>query len=333
MTAQDHHSIFDGRDIQKPTSTDKMTPSEVSMNLEDGTEMEEDMEQTKRPRATERNTVCRDQLLDLFENEDEVDSFTCCILADSSITVEEALASSEAEEWQDAVASEERGLKEKGVLVKSPCPENIRPLKTRYILTKKLGPDGSIIRFKARRVVQGFHQTYGKDFFETFAPVIGFDTLRLILGLSIWNKWPIMTMDFKQAYLNANLKEEIYVKNPDGTTGKLNKALHGLKQAGLEWYKTLKDRILQREAWRPSQRDNCLYIAENQQTGRLAIMAVYVDDLLLAGSWMEELEEMQKHLLRRFEGTVDKDPSTYIGMELTRQQDDSSCIRQDTLEP
>ncbi len=146
IPVQDHHSIFDGRDIQRPKSTDKMTPPETSTENEDHTKMEEDMEQIEHPQAIERNSVCRDQLLDLFGNEDEADSFTCCMLADSSITVEEALASSEAEEWQDAIASEERGLNEKGVLVKTPCPENIRPLKTRYILTKKLGPDGSIIR-------------------------------------------------------------------------------------------------------------------------------------------------------------------------------------------
>ncbi len=62
-------------------------------------------------------------------------------------------------------------------------------------------------------------------------------------------------------------------------------------------------------------------MAEDSQTGKLAIMAVYVDDLLFTGSWMEELGEMQTHLLKTFEGGVDKDPSTYIGMELTRQQD------------
>ncbi len=169
--------------------------------------------------------------------------FTYCMLADTSITVEEALASPEAEDWKDAIAAEERGLQEKGVLVKAQCPTDIRPLKTRYVLSKKLGPDGSVIRYKARRVVQGFHQTYGKDFFETFSPVVGFDTLRLVLGLAAWHGWPISTMDFKQAYLNSGLEEEVYVKNPDGITEKLNKALYGLKQAGFEWNKTLKSRI------------------------------------------------------------------------------------------
>ncbi|MCP4145680.1 MAG: hypothetical protein GY752_10420, partial [bacterium] len=169
--------------------------------------------------------------------------------------------------------------------------------------------------------VQGFHQTYGKDFFETFAPVVGFDTLRLILGPAAWHSWPIRTMDFKQAYLNSNLEEDIYVKNPYGTTEKLEKALYGLKQAGLEWHKTLKNRILTRIRWRPSEHDSCLYIAKDMQTGRLAMMAVYVDDLLLTGSWTEELEEIQTHLLKKFEGAIDKDPNSYIGMELTRQQD------------
>ncbi len=51
------------------------------------------------------------------------------------------------------------------------------------------------------------------------------------------------------------------------------------------------------------------------------MMAIYVDDILFTGTWMEEVEEMQRHLLGTFEGTVNKDPNTYIGMELIRQQD------------
>ncbi len=243
------------------------------------------------------------------------------MLADTSITVEEALTSPEAEEWKRAITTEEHGLDEKGVLVKAECPDGIRPLKTRYVLSRKIAPDGTVNRYKARRVVQGFHQTYGKDFFETFAPVVGFDTLRLVLGLAAWNSWSVRTIDFKQAYLNSDLKEEIYIKNPDGTTEKLKKALYGLKQAGLEWYKTLKSRILQRTPWRLSQHDSCLYVAEDPKAGRLAVMVVYVDDLLLTGTWVQELKDVQEHLMNKFDGTILEDPNIYIRIGITRKQD------------
>ncbi len=153
--------------------------------------------------------------------------------------------SKDADSWTKAIKAEETGLETKGVLSTEKCSPKIKPLKTKYILTKKTTtPDGKVLKFKARRVVQGFHQKYGRDFIETFSPVIGFDTLRIICKIMIERNWKCRTMDFTQAYLNAPLKETIYVTNPDGSTSRLNKALYGLKQAGAEWNKTLKDRVI-----------------------------------------------------------------------------------------
>ncbi|MCP3678431.1 MAG: hypothetical protein GY721_12840, partial [Deltaproteobacteria bacterium] len=84
--------------------------------------------------------------------------------------MEEATTGLEAEQWREAIEKEDKGLEEFGVLVKEDCPNEIKPLKTRYVLTKKIAPDGTIQKFKARRVVQGFNQVYGRDFLETFSP-------------------------------------------------------------------------------------------------------------------------------------------------------------------
>ncbi len=88
---------------------------------------------------------------------------------------------------------------------------------TKYVFSKKKAPDGSIELYKARKVVQGFNQVFGRDYRETFSPVIGYDTLRIILKVVVQLGWEMKTMDFTQAYLNAPLKEEIYVLNTDGT--------------------------------------------------------------------------------------------------------------------
>ncbi len=183
-------------------------------------------------------------------------------------------------------------------------------------LAKKRDPSGTEGHYKARRVVQGFHQVYGRDFLETFVPVVGFNTLRVLLKLTANHGWSMRTMDFTQAYLNAPLKETIYVKNLDGNTGRLNKALYGLKQAGNEWNKTLREHILKRETWRASTFDSCVFFARDGK--RIAVLAVYVNDLLLVGSWKGEIERIQEHLLKKFNGTVELEPRTFLKLEIQR---------------
>ncbi len=104
---------------------------------------------------------------------------------------------------------------------------------------------------------------------------MGFDTLRVILKLMVERGWSMRSMDFTQAYLNAPLKEAIYVKNVDGSTARLNKALYGLKQAGNEWNKTLTTHILTLKTWKQSEFDNCTFFTKDEN--RIAILAVYVD--------------------------------------------------------
>ncbi len=198
----------------------------------------------------------------------------------------------------------------------------MKPLKSIYVLTKKLTPDGSIEKYKARRVVQGFHQVLGRDFFEMFSSVVGFDTIRLVLKLTVEKGWAMRTIDFTQAYLNAPLRETIYVKNKDGSTERLNKALYGLKQAGHEWNRALNMHTLKRSTWKQSEFDNCLFHASDEASQRIGIIAVYVDDLLITGSWIEEIGLIQEHLLNKFKGKVNKNPKTYLQMEIDNDRGD-----------
>ncbi len=87
------------------------------------------------------------------------------------------------------------------------------------------------MKFKARKVVQGFYQVYKWDFLDTFSTVVDFDTLRIMIKMIIEHGWPGRTMNFTQTYLNTPLNDTIFVKNPDGSTRRLKMALYRLKQA------------------------------------------------------------------------------------------------------
>ncbi len=191
---------------------------------------------------------------------------------------------------------------------------------TKYVFSKKKAPDGSIELYKARKVVQGFNQVFGRDYRETFSLVIGYDTLRIILKLVVQLGWEMKTMDFTQAYLNAPLKEEIYVLNTDGTQCRLNKALYGLKQVGLEWNRTLRNHIMKKSPWKQSKYDDCLFFAHSDGPEKaFAVLAIYVDDIIMAGSWKETLQSMQSHLLDKFDGKLDEAPTRFLPLEITRK--------------
>ncbi len=110
--------------------------------------------------------------------------------------------------------------------------------------------------------------------------------------------------------------------NPDGSTTHLNKALYGLKQAGVEWEKTLNDHILKRAMWRQSEYDSCLFFASEGGGGgtKLVVIAVYVDDLFITGPWKKEATGIQDHLLQKFEGKVDENPKSYLGLQMDRDE-------------
>jgi hypothetical protein len=80
----------------------------------------------------------------------------------------------------------------------------------------KRGPDGTIAKHKAHVVAKGFTQTEGINYDETFAPVVKFTTIQLLLTISAHLDLEIHQVDIKTAFLNGELTEEIYLKPPQG---------------------------------------------------------------------------------------------------------------------
>ena len=145
---------------------------------------------------------------------------------------------------------------------------------------------GEIERYKARLVAQGYSQTEGIDFNETFAPVAKFASIRALLALAAIYDLEIHQMDVKTAFLNGDLEEEIYMVQPEGfvVSGKeqlvckLNKSLYGLKQASRAWYQKMDQALLDVKFHR-LQADSCVYVFRRDSL--VIFVALYVDDLLL----------------------------------------------------
>jgi hypothetical protein len=107
------------------------------------------------------------------------------------------------------------------------------------IFKKKLKPDGTIDKYKARLVAKWFTQKEGEDFFDTYSPVTRLTIISVLVVLAASHGLLIHQMDVKTAFLNGELYEEIYMQQPDGFVApgqenkvcRLQKSLYGLKQA------------------------------------------------------------------------------------------------------
>lgn len=147
-------------------------------------------------------------------------------------------------EWIDAIEEEMKMIQKNETWVLVPRPTDKKVIGVKRIYKTKVNPDGLIYKYKARLVAKGFAQEYGVDYFETFARVARHDTIRLLIALAAQRKWKIHQLDIKSAFLNGELKEDVFVEQPNGFISrsvldhvcKLRKTLYGLKQAPRAWY-------------------------------------------------------------------------------------------------
>ncbi|GJZ71738.1 retrovirus-related pol polyprotein from transposon TNT 1-94, partial [Tanacetum coccineum] len=117
-------------------------------------------------------------------------------------------------------------------------------IKLKWIYKVKTTKFGRELKNKARLVAQGFRQEEGIDFEESFAPVARIEAVLIFVANAAYKNMIIYQMDVKTAFLNGELKEEVYVSQPEGFVNqdnpshvyKLKKALYGLKQAPRAWY-------------------------------------------------------------------------------------------------
>nr|GEW30728.1 retrovirus-related Pol polyprotein from transposon TNT 1-94 [Tanacetum cinerariifolium] len=125
--------------------------------------------------------------------------------------------------------------------------DKVMVITLKWIYKVKLDKQGGILKNKARLVACGYRQEKGIDFEESFASVSRLEAIRIFLAFVAHMNMVVYQMDVKTAFLNGNLREEVYVSHPDGFVDpnnpnhvyKLKKALYGLKQAPRTWYDML----------------------------------------------------------------------------------------------
>ena len=116
-------------------------------------------------------------------------------------------------------------------------PPGATTIGCKWVYKTKRDAYGNIERYKARLVAKGFTQKEGIDYNETFSLVSKKDSLRIVMTLVAYFDMELHQMDVKIAFLNGDLDEEVYIKQPEGFCNedklvcKLNRSIYGLKQA------------------------------------------------------------------------------------------------------
>ncbi|GKB40155.1 zinc finger, CCHC-type containing protein [Tanacetum coccineum] len=212
----------------------------------------------------------------------------------------------EVTEEKEAINDEMDSIMGNNTWVLADLPPGCKPLGCKWIFKRKLKVDGTIEKFKARLVIQGFRQKSGIDYFDTYAPVARISTIRLLIAMASIHNLIIHQMDVKTAFLNGDLEEEVYMNQPQGfimpgnenKVCKLIKSLYGLKQAPKQWHQKF-DEVVLSNGYLLNQADKCVY-RKFDETGKGVIICLYVDDMLIFGTDQVQVDLTKEFLSSRF---------------------------------
>ena len=122
--------------------------------------------------------------------------------------------------WKKAIKSEIDFILHNHTWELVDLPQGCKPLSSKWVFKRKQKVDGSIDKYKARLVIKGYKQIEGLDYFDTYYPVMRINSMRMMLAIAALRNLEVHQMDVKTTFLNGDLDEEIYLKQPEGFSKK-----------------------------------------------------------------------------------------------------------------
>lgn len=213
----------------------------------------------------------------------------------------------------------------------------IKVISSRWVLRKKFRANGSIARKKARLVIRGFEETYGIDYFATFASVAKYTTLRMLLAKAAADDLEADHIDVNTAFLNPMLEEDVYMEIPEffemiypelkdneNVYLKLSKALYGLKQAPRAWQKMVHT-FFESVGFHASQADPSLYVGRDG-----VFILLFVDDMLII-SERPQVQTIKGQILEQWKSKDLGPVDTFVGFQIQRNRQRRSLHIHQTL--
>ena len=206
--------------------------------------------------------------------------------------------------------------------------EGMNVVRTTWAYKIKRFPSGLLRKLKARFCVRGDTQKEGIDYFESFAPVVSWSTVRLLLILMVVNNLCSAQVDYLAAFCQAPIDTNVFIDLPKGWERlnkmglpvkfkpghvlKLKRSLYGLVQSPKNFFKHLKGN-LEKSGFKQSQHDPCLFISEK------VICLVYVDDCLFFSKHQHDIDTaIEKIKDTGMDLEKEDDAAGFLGVDIQR---------------
>ena len=209
------------------------------------------------------------------------------------------------------------------LFARSDMPSGAKTILSVWAFKLKRFPDGQIMKYKARLNAHGGMQRWGIDYWETYAPVVNWISVRLMLAITIIHKLETKSIDFVLAFPQAELERDVFMELPYGfwygEKGKyvlrLKKNLYGLADASFNWFQKLCEG-LESEGFVKSEIDQCVFIRDD------CIILVYVDDMIAISRSNTVLENIVVNLTKKNYILTDEGSLTkYLGVDVQYRSD------------
>jgi len=234
-------------------------------------------------------------------------------------------------DWAKAYENELGNLMKLGVFEPAKLPATAKTIATRWVLQISTHYTGKIKKFKVRYVGKGFMQVPGRDYDSNAiaAPVARFESHRALLALAARRKMHVRYIDFKGAFLQADLDRNLFVKPlpkvelpPDCDVFRLVKAVPGLKQSAMAWYNKLTEG-LKDVGFTVCPHDPCVY--KYEKDGEMILLSTHVDDGLAVTTNVDLWKKLVQRLRapdnpKRVKVSETGEPRKLLGMEVALQE-------------
>ena len=240
--------------------------------------------------------------------------------------------------WREAIRKEFRDMiynrKVWRHVKKKDIPDNKRLIGCKWVFKKK---NNGV--YRARLCAIGYTQIPGIDHGYAFAPVVGESTFRLVLVIGLYNGWIMEIVDVETAFLYGDLEEEIFMSIPEGMSIFLQKefgkdealqlvqAMYGLVQAARQFFKKLRDTMVEKMGFTKCLSDQCLLFKKNELG--TVIVCLYIDDTMVVGD-KAAVDDFKKQLAKFFNTKEEGRMTEYVGC-MVKSVDGSLFLHQSNL--
>lgn len=208
------------------------------------------------------------------------------------------------------------------------------PIGCKWACRIKYHADGTIERYRARLVAQGYTQLEGVDYFDTFFRVVYFTNVRTLLALATIKGWGLEQLDVNNVFLHGDLNEEVYMFLPTNVTPtvtypnrqlvcRFDKSLYGPKQGSRQWYSPLSSAFISL-GYPLSNADHSFFFKKTFL--HFISILIYVGDIVISGNDPSEITSVKQFRNDTFE-IKDLEPLRYfLGLEIARSPHQSMKI-------